>query len=177
LQKYSSSLPEILRVNTGLHFVFRGGDLWDSALPVTGKKRRSRLPWETEPRGNIFLSRAEEIAALRAQLETLPNRHCFVHDARTGRPAICMRTADADLAMPDDCPAHIVDGLERGTLVLPVSDLEAGLEDVERRLAELADDTRLSEADDDGPVVLPELVTRKQTEPARLRGRRPVEMG
>jgi hypothetical protein len=177
LQKYSSSLPEILRVNTGLHFVYRGGDLWDSALPVTGKKRRNRLPWEAEPRGNIFLSRAEEIATLRAQLETLPNRHCYVHDARTGRPAICMRTADANLAMPDDCPAHIIEGLERGMLVLPVSELEAGLEAVERRLAELADDTRVSAADDDGPVVLPELTAPRPAEPARRRGSRPLEMG
>jgi len=71
----------------------------------------------------------------------------------------------------------IVEGLERGTLVLPVSELEAGLEDVERRLAELADDTRVSAADDDGPVVLPDLATPRPAELARRRGSRPMEMG
>lgn len=176
LERHSSSLPEVLRVNIGLRFAYRGADLWDSAMPVTETKRRSRLPWETQ-RGSIFLSRAEEITALRAQLETLPNRHCYVHDARTGRPAVLIRTADANLSMPPNCPIHIVEGLERGTLALPVSELEAGLAEVERRLAGLAGDTRVSESDDVGPGVLPGIATPAPAEPPRHRGTRPLEMG
>lgn len=176
LERHSSSLPEILRVNVGLRFAFRGADLWDSALPVTGTKRRGCLPWES-PHGSVFLSRGEELSALRAQLETLPNRHCFVHDARSGRPAVLATTADAKLTMPAGCPEGMLELLERGTQAVPVADLEDGLAAVERRLVQLAGDADVPDVEDSPPPVLGEVLASPSPSAPKRRGKRPMDMG
>jgi hypothetical protein len=137
LQKFSGSLPDVLNTNVGLTVAFRGADPPEAALPITGSVPRSPgLPWE-ERRGTFFLSKAEEITQVRNRLAMLPNRHCLVRDASTGKPAFFMRTADAKLEPPADCSAEILDGLEGGTLSLSESDLERGVEGYERRLTEL----------------------------------------
>ena len=137
LERYGSSLSKVIAVNTALKIIFRSTDTIEGLLPVTG--RRSR-PWATPPwqkPGDYYLSRSEERAYLTEQLAALPQRWCYLQHAKNGRPGTLIRTADASLTIPGNCPDFIREGLERGTLSVSVAVLRRGLEAAERRFHQL----------------------------------------
>jgi len=172
LERYGSSLSKVIAVNTVLKIIFRSTDTIEGLLPVTGRRPR---PWATPPwqkPGDYYLSRSEERAYLTEQLASLPSRWCYLQHAKSGRPGTLIRTVDASLAIPGNCPDFIREGLERGTLSVPVAVLRRGLEAAERRFQELVGEQgNVEPVPDAGTVVN---ISSLKPSPARTR---PMEMG
>ena len=172
LERYGSALSKVIAVNTTFKAIFRTSDTVDGLLPVTGRRRR---PWASAPwqkPADYYLSRSEERAYLAEQLSSLGPRLCYVQHARSGRAGTLIRTADATVSMPKDCPDFIRVGLDRGTLSVPVAVLRRGLEAAERRFQELVGEHGHAEnVPNDGTVV--EISSRQ---PSRAKAR-PIEMG
>jgi len=172
LERYGSSLSKVIAVNTTLKAIFRTSDTVDGLLPVTGCRRR---PWATAPwqkPADYYLTRAEERSYLAEQLASLGPRLCYLQHAASGRAGTLVRTADATVAMPGNCPDFIRVGLERGVLAVPVEKLRRGLDAVERRFGELVGAPRAAETARTEPAA----VEVTSQEPASPRAR-PVEMG
>ena len=159
-------------MNTVLKIIFRSTDTIEGLLPVTGRRPR---PWATPPwqkPGDYYLSRSEERAYLTEQLASLPSRWCYLQHAKSGRAGTLIRTVDASLAIPGNCPDFIREGLERGTLSVPVAVLRRGLEAAERRFQELVGEQgNVEPVPDAGTVVN---ISSLKPSPARTR---PMEMG
>jgi glycerol-3-phosphate dehydrogenase len=83
-----------------------------------------------------------------------------------------IRTADATIVMPANCPDFIRAGLERGTLAVPVEQLRRVLESAERRFRALVDESLAAEAARSEPT---EVAVSWQTVEAPKA--RPMEMG
>jgi len=152
--KLASSLPEIMRSNVHLHAIFRSAtpNAWDFALPVTGERMRRKRPWEDQtPR---YLERGAELSLLREELGKLPDRECYFVDRRTGLPGVRLRTADLSIK----ASAAEVRALERraaeSPLVVPVAELERGLEDTRAMVQKLVGGESGPEGPDgmNGPV-------------------------
>jgi hypothetical protein len=172
LERYGSSLSKVIAVNTTFKAIFRTSDTIDGLLPVTGRRQR---PWATAPwqkQAEYYLTRAEERSFLAEQLSSLGPRLCYLQHARSGRAGTLIRTADATVAMPENCPDFIRVGLERGTLAVPVEKLRQGLKAAEGRFQELVADPILAESARNEPVAID--VSLPKEEPPRAR---PMEMG
>lgn len=136
--KVSRSLPEVLKTNVHLHVVFRAADApaWDFILPVTGScPRPASAPWE-EDRGG-YLDRSAERSLLREELTNFPDRECLIADRRTGLPGVRMRTTDLRLDATVEDVRKLEAHAARAPEVAAIAELEAGAEEVRRRVEAL----------------------------------------
>ena len=172
LERYGSSLSKVIAVNTTFKAIFRTSDTIDGLLPVNGCRQR---PWVAAPwqkSADYYFSRSEERAYLAEQLSSLGPRLCYLQHAKSGRAGTLIRTADATIVMPANCPDFIRAGLERGTLAVPVEQLRRGLVSAERRFRALVDEPLAAEAARSEPTEA--AVSRSTVESPKAR---PMEMG
>jgi hypothetical protein len=139
---------------------------------VTGRKTRpwAAAPWQKP--ADYYLSRSEERAFLAEQLSALGPRLCYVQHAKSGRAGTLIRTTDATVVMPENCPDFIRVGLERGTMAVPVEKLRRGLEAAERRFQGLVEGLPPAVTIKAEPTVIE--ISSPSPKPPRAR---PMEMG
>lgn len=162
LAKVTPSLPSTMRVNSHWLISFRSpeGSDW-IPLPITG--RRPRPPgslWEPSRPG--YLDRHAERQLLAEELTRLPDRHCYLYDARRGQAGILLRTADLKLDATDAEVSALWARATNNDLVRPVAELERCAAELRERLVQLK--TR--------PGVRPTAASS-----VHRRGARPMEMG
>ncbi|MDB4954441.1 MAG: hypothetical protein JWO36_2010 [Myxococcales bacterium] len=137
ISKISPSLTEVLRQNIHIFGVFRSvaDSAWDFVLPVTGKRRKPRAPWDEKDSG--YLERSAELALLRQTLSRLPDRHLFLADRRTGLPGVHMKTADFNLSVTEDEIAELDAVSCAHPMLASIAQLEREHDEVMRRVHEL----------------------------------------
>jgi len=172
LERYGSSLSKVIAVNTTFKAIFRTSDNIDGLLPVTGRRRRPWAPAPWQKPADYYLTRSEERAYLAEQLSSLGPRWCYLQHAKSGRAGTLIRTADAIVAMPENCPDFIRVGLERGTLAVPLEKLRRGLAAAERRFQALVDEPRAADAARTEPGCIEVSSPKREAPPTR-----PVNMG
>lgn len=137
LARVSPSLPSTMRTNSMLLVSFRcpEGTDW-IPLPVSGcRPRPPGSLWEPARPG--YLDASAERQLLQDELRRLPDRHCYLYDARQGQAGLLMKTADLKLDATDAEVAALCRQATNNAHVRPIQELERAAHDLEQRLAAL----------------------------------------
>ncbi|MCC7537477.1 MAG: hypothetical protein IT379_14735 [Deltaproteobacteria bacterium] len=127
--------------NAAVWTAFRAGPHDDHALSLmlrpTGRRLRTRgHPWEGE-RGPVFHSQAEEQRLLLEEAISLPARTAYVWDRAEAFGPVRLRTADLQTPTEASLPAELLAEIRRGSVAVPIPDLEARLVSERERLRAL----------------------------------------
>lgn len=137
LAKVSSSLPATMRTNSMMLASFRcpEGTDW-IPLPVSGcRPRPPGSLWEPARPG--YLDASAERNLLTEELRRLPDRHCYLYDARRGNAGLLMKTADLTVDATDAEVAALCRQATSNAHVRPIAELERAAHELEQRLAAL----------------------------------------